>query len=98
MTWYLYKLIPPRPDFASTMSATEREAMKAHVGYWSGHMNAGQVMIFTPVADPAGDWGMAVVNAESIDDARSLGDTDPAVLAGVARYEVFELPGASVPA
>ncbi len=96
MNWYLYKLTPPRPDFASTMSATEREAMMAHVVYWTGHLEAGRVMIFTPVADPAGDWGMGVVNAKSIDHARALGEADPAVLAGVGRYDVLELPGAVV--
>lgn len=55
-------------------------------------------MILTPVADPTGDWGMGVVSTESIEDARSIGDADPAVLAGVGRYEVRELPGAMVPA
>jgi uncharacterized protein YciI len=98
MSWYLYKLIPPRPDFASTLTRDEGQAMAAHVDYWTSHMQAGRVMIFTPVADPAGDWGMGVVSAHSFDDARSLGDADPAVLAGVARYEVLELPGAIVPA
>jgi uncharacterized protein YciI len=97
MSWYLYTLTPPRPDFASTMSAAEREAMTAHVGYWRGQMDAGRVMIFTPVADPVGDWGMGVVKAESMADARSLGDADPAVVAGVGRYAVLELPGAIVP-
>lgn len=94
MTWYLYKLIPPRLDFGSTMTSTERKAMMAHMGYWRGHLDAGRVTIFAPVADPAGDWGLAVVRAESLNDVRSLGDADPAVTAGVARYEVLELPGA----
>lgn len=94
MSWYLYKLIPPRPDFAKTMTQPEREAMMAHVVYWRRHLDDGRVMIFTPVADPAGDWGMGVVHAESPAEARSLGDGDPAVIAGVGRYEVLELPGA----
>jgi uncharacterized protein YciI len=94
MTWYLYKLIPPRPDFGSTMTPAEREAMMAHMGYWRGHLDAGRVLIFAPVADPAGEWGLAVVRTESLNDVRALGDADPAVTAGVARYEVLELPGA----
>lgn len=94
MNWFLYKLVPPRPDFASTLSPAEAEAMSAHVEFWGGHLAAGRVLIFTPVADPAGDWGLAIVQAESAEAVRALGDADPAVQSGVARYEVLELPGA----
>jgi uncharacterized protein YciI len=98
MNWYLYKLIPPRPDFSRTMTPAERQAMMAHVVYWRGHTDAGRVLIFTPVADPVGDWGLAVVRAKTMDDVRSLGDNDPAVVASVGRYEVVALPGAVIAA
>jgi hypothetical protein len=32
------------------------------------------VTIFAAVADPAGDWGMAMLRADSLNDVRSLGD------------------------
>jgi uncharacterized protein len=97
MTWYLYRLIPPRPDFGSTMSDTERAAMGEHVVYWTGHLEAGKAIIFSPVADPAGDWGMAVVNVDSFGEIQQLGENDPAVIAGVARYDALLLPAAIVP-
>jgi hypothetical protein len=31
---FLFKLIPPRPDFAFTMSDDERNIMLEHVRYW----------------------------------------------------------------
>lgn len=53
MNWYLIRLVPPRPDFGSTMSADEQQAMMRHVAYWRGHLEAGRALIFSPVADPA---------------------------------------------
>jgi hypothetical protein len=98
MTWYLYRLIPPRADFGSTMNDAERAAMGAHVAYWTGQLDAGKAIIFSPVADPAGDWGMAVVNADSDGELQQMGEHDPAVIAGVARYDALLLPAAIVPA
>jgi uncharacterized protein YciI len=94
MNWYLYRLLPPRPDFAATMTDDEKAAMGRHVQYWSELLAAGRVLIFSPVADPAGDWGVGVVQAATRDDASALGDADPAVVAGFARYEILSLPGA----
>jgi hypothetical protein len=94
MDWFLYRLLPPRAEFASTMADHERAAMGQHVAYWSEHLAAGRTLIFTPVADPGGDWGMAIVRAHTIDDVHALGLADPAVTAGVARFDVMALPGA----
>ncbi len=93
MTWYLLRLLPPRPDFAATMNDEEMAVMGRHVAYWRGHRGAGAALAFGPVDDPAGDWGMAVVRAAGLDAVRALQDADPAVLAGVGRYETLELPG-----
>jgi len=92
VNWYLYRLLPPRPNFAATMSDQEQNAMGQHVAYWQGHLAAGRTLIFSPVADPAGDWGLAIVRADSLEDVAALGHADPAVLAGVARFDVLPLP------
>jgi uncharacterized protein len=52
MSWFLYRLLPHRRDFDSTMTDAERDAMGAHVAYWRGHLEAGKALIFSPVADP----------------------------------------------
>lgn len=94
MNWYLIRLMPPRPDFASTMTAEEQAAMIRHVAYWRTHLEAGRALIFSPVADPAGDWGMGVLRAESTDQIAEIEAGDPAVIAGIGRYEALLLPGA----
>jgi uncharacterized protein YciI len=91
VNWFLYRLLPPRPDFATTMDDRERAAMTEHVGYWRGLLDSGRTIFFGPVADPAGAWGLGIVNGESLDDARALGEADPAVVAGVARFEVLPM-------
>jgi uncharacterized protein len=91
VNWFLYKLVPPRPDFATTTDEREGAAMAEHAEYWRGHLEAGRTIVFGPVADPAGVWGLGVVNGESIDDVNALGEADPAVVAGVARFEVLPM-------
>ncbi|MCG5432309.1 hypothetical protein LV457_08380 [Mycobacterium sp. MYCO198283] len=34
MTLFLFRLIPPRADFAQTMTDDEQAAMDAHMAYW----------------------------------------------------------------
>lgn len=92
MNWYLMRLIPSRPDFASTMNAAEFSTMGRHVRYWSGYIASGTALIFSPVADPAGDWGMAVVRTPDRAGVDALAAGDPAVLEGVGHYIVLDLP------
>ena len=77
---WLVRLIPPRPDFAWTMSEAERETMTAHIAYWSGLADDGRAVAFGPVADPAGPHGIGVVLADSDEGAAALRDSDPAML------------------
>ena len=51
------RLIPPRPDFAFTMSDDEKALMKQHSDYLRGRLGEGGVVLFGPVADPAGPVG-----------------------------------------
>lgn len=91
MSWYLYRLLPHRPDFSSTMTAEEEAAMGDHVAYWSAHLEAGRVLAFGPVADPEHSWGFAIVEGEP-DDLAELLSADPAVLAGFADADYLHLP------
>lgn len=76
---YLFKLIPPRPDFPFTMSDEERAVMLDHVGYWSGLAASGAALAFGPVADPTGGYGVGVVLAEDDAATERLRDDDPAM-------------------
>ena len=88
--FFFCRLIPPRPDFASTMSAEERAVMLAHVGYWKDQLAQGKAIVFGPVADPDGDWGAGIVRAPDRAGVEALRDSDPAILFGRGfRYEIL---------
>ena len=92
-TLFLFRLIPPRADFAQTMTPAEQEAMTGHQEYWQQLQRDGRVVVYGPVADPEGVWGMGVLRAASRAQALEIGDSDPSVLAGVNTFEVFEIMG-----
>jgi uncharacterized protein YciI len=96
MNHFLYKLIPPRPTFDQDMSEDEQAVMGHHVAYWQQLAERGTALVFGPVSDPAGAWGLAVVEAETITEVRVLADDDPAVVSGLARFEIYPMPGAIV--
>ena len=60
---FALKLIAPRLTFAKDMSAEERAIMQQHVAYWKGLMDAGNVLVFGPVIDPKGVYGLGIVEA-----------------------------------
>jgi uncharacterized protein YciI len=90
---FLFRLIPPRADFAQTMTPAEQHAMAGHRDYWQQLLHDGQVVVYGPVADPEGVWGMGVLRAVSRAQALDLGHNDPSVVAGVNTFEVFEIMG-----
>jgi uncharacterized protein YciI len=95
MALFLCRLIPPRSTFAVDMDEQERAMMGEHVAYWRGLLDDGQVVAFGPVADPAGGWGVSVVEAEDEAGVQALLARDPVKRADRGfRYDVFAMPGA----
>lgn len=90
---FLFRLIPPRSDFAQTLTLAEQDAMARHAEYWKNLLAAGRVVVFGPVADPEGVWGLGVVRAGTQEDVVALGEKDPAIAAGVATFDVAEIMG-----
>ena len=90
---FLFRLLPPRPDFAQTLTAEEQDAMGRHAAYWRDLLTAGRVVVFGPVADPEGVWGLGVVRAGSQAEVVELGEKDPAIASGVATFDVSEIMG-----
>jgi uncharacterized protein YndB with AHSA1/START domain len=76
------RLLPPRPDFAMTMQADERAIMTEHVGYWRQMLADGKAVLFGPVADPAGAWGLGILKAEDEAAVKALTDADPTIRSG----------------
>lgn len=90
---FLFRLLPPRADFAQTMTPEEQDAMARHAEYWHGLLDAGRVVVYGPVADPEGVWGLGVVRAGGQAEVVELGEADPVVAAGVATFDVAEIMG-----
>jgi len=97
MGCFVYKLIAPRPTFAQTMTAQEATLMQEHGRYWVDLVGKGIVVVFGPVADPAGTWGLAVIETDAEGRARAYGANDPAVKAGVGfAFELHPMPQVTV--
>jgi uncharacterized protein len=93
-SYFLYKLIPPRPSFPVDMSETEAAIMTEHFAYWQDLINRDSVLIYGPVADPNGAWGLAIVTADGESEVREIGAADPAVSSRLATFDVLALPDA----
>lgn len=83
---FFARLVPNRPGFAMSMTADEQATMRAHGEFLHGQLAAGTLVVAGPVLDPAGVFGMAVFEAESMDELRRLLDRDPA--RAIGRYEL----------
>lgn len=95
MSYYLFKLTPPRSTFPQDMTPAEREVMQAHSAYWSTLANKGVAIVVGPVADPAGAWGVAIVEVADEAAARGLAQSDPVTTSGLAfQYDIFPMPQA----
>ena len=97
MGYFLYKLIPPRPTFAQDITEAEAKVMQKHAAYWSSLTDGGTAVVFGPVADPKGVWGLAIVDVEDDAAARALGTNDPAMNSGLNfELEVYPMPQAKL--
>ena len=94
--YFLYKLIPPRPTFDEDMTEEEGAVMGEHVSYWGRLIEDGTAIVFGPVGDPEGVWGLGVLTVADEDAAQAIGRSDPAVLSGVASFAVHPMPATIV--
>jgi uncharacterized protein YciI len=70
------------------MSESERALMMEHGAYVRKFFDAGSVLIYGPVMDAAGSFGMAVLEMEDMAEAERFAQGDPSVKAGVNRYAI----------
>lgn len=92
--FFFIKTQNPRPTFHLDMTADERDLMNRHVAYWSEMAAEGIAIVFGPVMDPAGVYGIGVYDVKDEPEMRSLLDKDPAV--GLLRYEMYPMARAIV--
>jgi uncharacterized protein len=95
MPVHLCKLLPPRPGFPADMSEAEAALMGQHAAYWSGLIERGVAIVFGPVFDPSGVWGLAIVDVADEKAAARLTDDDPVIRSGSGfRYDIYPMPQA----
>jgi uncharacterized protein YciI len=88
MPTFVFRLKAPRPTFALDMSDEERAIMGRHAAYWQPCIDSGRMVVFGPVLDGAGSWGLGVVEADDEDELRAFAAGDPVVTTGTAEIEL----------
>jgi uncharacterized protein len=93
MSTFVFRLQAPRPSFALDMTDEEREIMSQHAAYWRPLITSGRMIVFGPVLDGTGSWGLGVVEAEEDDEdeLRDFAAGDPAVTTGTAHMEIGKM-------
>jgi uncharacterized protein YciI len=95
VSYFLFKFMP-RPDFRETMTDTEAAVMADHVAYWQALADKGTALVVGPVDDPAGAWGMAVIEVDSADQADAIMADDPVTINGLGPVAMCPLLSAIV--
>jgi uncharacterized protein YciI len=93
---FVFRLQAPRPNFALDMTDEEREIMTRHAAYWQPFIESGQMVVFGPVLDETGSWGLGVMDAEDEDELRAFAAGDPVVTTGTAHIEIGKMLGGFV--
>lgn len=76
--YYVLYLNPSRPDFAMTMTDEEHNIMMQHIAYWQEHAQNGTMLVFGPVMDMSGPYGLGIIAVDSDEQLKSLIAGDPA--------------------
>ena len=91
MSTFIIRLEAPRPTFALDMSEDERAIMARHATHWQPWIDSGQMVVFGPVLDASGSWGLAVVEADSEEELRAFAAEDPVVRTGTGTVKVGKM-------
>jgi hypothetical protein len=88
MPTFALRLKAPRPDFAQTLTDSERAIMERHAAHWRPYLDRGDMVVFGPVLTDSDSYGLAVVDTDDEQALRDFAAQDPVVTTGTATYEV----------
>jgi len=95
MRYFLFKLNPPRANFAVERTPEEERLMQEHVEYWSGLLEKGMAVAFGPVLEPGRVYGVCIVRLDDGMDPQQLAADDPTIKANVGfKFDIFPMPNA----
>jgi uncharacterized protein (DUF302 family) len=92
--YFFVRTSNPRPSFHRDMTDGERSTMTTHVEYWTERAAEGISIVFGPVADPKGAYGIGVYKVEDAEEMQTLLDRDPA--AGLLQFESTPMAAAVI--
>ena len=79
------------------MNEKEAGLMREHAAYWKCHAERGVAVVFGPVMDPKGPWGLGIVEATSEAEVHALQTDDPVIKGRIGlQYETYPLASAIV--
>ncbi|MGA8762831.1 MAG: YciI family protein [Candidatus Sulfotelmatobacter sp.] len=96
MPIFALRLIAPRPDFAQTMTDSERAIMNRHAAHWRPYLERGDMVVFGPVLTEDDSYGLAVVDTDDEPALRQFAAQDPVVTTGTAAFEFGRLAAGHV--
>jgi uncharacterized protein YciI len=88
---FFLKLIPPRPTFVHDMTEDEKKIMQEHAVYWKDLMEKGIVVVFGPVLDPNGAFGMGIAEVNDENMLREMQANDPSTKSGLNKLEYYPM-------
>jgi uncharacterized protein len=65
--------------------------MGRHAAHWQPLIDAGQMVVFGPVLDGTGSWGLGVVESDDEDALRAFAAKDPVVTTRTATIEMGKM-------
>ncbi len=65
--------------------------MGRHAAHWQPYIESGQMVIFGPVLDDTGSWGLGVVEADDEEELRAYAARDPVVTTGTGTVQIGKL-------
>lgn len=87
--YFFLKLNPPRASFIADMSDEEKAIMQQHIAYWTKYSEDGTMLVFGPVFDPKGGYGVGIIAVDSEEQLNQLISNDPAN--GLNTYEFYPM-------
>jgi uncharacterized protein YciI len=76
------------PNYPTRVTPESERLQEAHLAYLRSLRQSGRLIIVGPVQDNGDLRGMGVYRVDSLEEARSLAEADPAVKAGEFTVEV----------
>ena len=91
MPQFMFKLIAPRSTFAMDMNEEEKKLMQQHAIFWNDLLAKGTALVYGPVLDPKGAYGLAIIEANSVEEALAICTNDPTIIARLHTYELHPM-------